>query len=321
MIIAGLKQCVSMEPRLNKKPRLTGDITPTELDGPLVSIVTPSYNQGPFIEGTLLSVKNQDYPRIEHLVIDGGSSDNTIEILEKYEKEYNLKWISQPDKGQSDAVNKGFERASGQIIGWLNSDDAYFDRHVISYVVNEFQKLPEVDVIYGNDVRIDDKNMTISISQTVPWFDYNRLLRGNFISQPSTFFRRRVILRHKLDVDLHFAMDYEYWLRLARDGFKFKHANRILAAFRIHKAAKSSYMKKDLKTITERKAIKQLYGYDPSISHGPHGLLDRILTICLRLYGAKTMLLLCANPQKFDLAFPTKSNSLFKGVIGYLTLK
>ena len=114
-------------------------------------------------------------------------------------------------------------------------------------------------------------------------------------------------------------MDYEYWLRLARDGFKFKHTNRILAAFRIHEAAKSSYMKTDPKTKAERRRIKQLHGYDPDISFDPHNFLDRVLTVCLRLYGAKTMLLLCANPQKFDLAFPAKSNSLFKGLIGYLT--
>jgi glycosyltransferase involved in cell wall biosynthesis len=284
-----------------------------------VSIVTPSFNQGPFIEATLLSVKNQDYPNIEHLVRDGGSSDSTIDMLEKYEKEYNLKWTSEPDKGQSDAINKGFAAATGDIVGWLNSDDVYFDRHVISYVVNEFQKFPEVGVIYGNDARIDDKNMPVSISQTVPWFDYNRLLRGNFVSQPSTFFRRRVILKHRLDVDLHFAMDYEYWLRLAGDGFKFKHANRILAAFRIHQAAKTSYMKTDPKTMAERKAIRQLYGYHPTISHRLHGLLDRILAVCLRLYGAKTMFLLCTNPQRLDLAFPAKSNSLFKGMICYLT--
>ncbi|MFX0201391.1 MAG: glycosyltransferase family 2 protein [Candidatus Hodarchaeota archaeon] len=290
-------------------------------DVPLVSIVTPSYNQGLFIEATLLSIKNQDYPKLEHVVIDGGSSDNTIEILKNYEREYNLKWISERDKGQSDAINKGFEAANGDIIGWLNSDDVYFDKRVISYVVNEFQRLSEIDVIYGDGIRIDDENMTISVHHIIPWFNYNRLLRQNFIFQPSSFFRRRVIQKHKLDVNLDFNMDYEYWLRLAGDGFRFKHANRILAAFRIHRAAKSRARKRDPKAKVEVEKIRQLYGYNFNISYYPHRLLDRILAVYLKIYGAKTMMLLCANPQKFDLAFLAKFNSPLSGVISHLTLQ
>jgi glycosyltransferase involved in cell wall biosynthesis len=147
MITALLKCGVSMEGKLDKTPQLTGDIIElSRINKPLVSIVTPSYNQGRFIEATLLSVRNQDYPNIEHLVIDGGSSDNTVEILEKYEKVYNLKWISEPDKGQSDAVNKGFERARGLIIGWLNSDDIYIDQQVISYIVSKSKEFSDADV-------------------------------------------------------------------------------------------------------------------------------------------------------------------------------
>ena len=106
-------------------------------DLPLVSIVTPSYNQGKFIEDTILSVKNQSYPNIEHIVVDAGSTDGTLKILRKYEKEYNLKWVSEPDEGQSDAVNKGFEMAKGEIVDWINSDDVYFDTMTISYVVGK----------------------------------------------------------------------------------------------------------------------------------------------------------------------------------------
>ncbi|MEM2568057.1 MAG: glycosyltransferase, partial [Candidatus Bathyarchaeia archaeon] len=97
----------------------------------LVSIITPSLNQGRFIRETLLSVKSQDYPCIEHIVIDGGSTDDTLMILKRYEGTYNLRWISEPDEGHSDAVNKGFRMAQGEIVGWLNSDDVYFDRSTV----------------------------------------------------------------------------------------------------------------------------------------------------------------------------------------------
>ncbi|MCK4733699.1 MAG: glycosyltransferase, partial [Methanophagales archaeon] len=118
-------------------------------DKTLVSIITPSYNQGRFIEDALLSVKNQDYPNIEHIIVDGGSIDNTLEILRKYENEYNLRWISEPDEGQSGAVNNGFRMAKGEIIGWVNSDDGYFDVSAISSVVKYFDKYKGADVIYG----------------------------------------------------------------------------------------------------------------------------------------------------------------------------
>jgi glycosyltransferase involved in cell wall biosynthesis len=121
-------------------------------EGPLVSIVTPSYNQGQFIEETTLSVKNQDYPNIEHIVVYGGSTDEILEILKRYEGTYNLRWISEPDEGHADAVNKGFAMAKGEIISWLNSDDVYFDKGTISSVMEAFQRHSEADIVYGNCV-------------------------------------------------------------------------------------------------------------------------------------------------------------------------
>lgn len=280
---------------------------------PLVSIVTPSYNQGPFIEATILSVKNQDYPNIEHIVVDGGSTDDTLRILTKYEKQYNLKWISERDKGQSDALNKGFARARGEVIGWLNSDDVYFDKQVITYVVNAFRKLPDIGVLYGDGVIMDENNLILMIIHTIPYFSYNHLLRSNLIFQPSSFFRREVIGKHKLDINMDLAMDYEYYLRISRNGVKFKHLNRLLSAFRSYRAAKSISRSQEM--LAEGKKIRKLYGYDSDVSHHLFKLLDEIsLAFLIKVYGAKTMIGLYTNPKKDDLAFPAKFDSLSKAI-------
>ena len=199
---------------------------------PKISIVTPSYNQGQFIEETLLSVKNQDYPDIEHIIIDGGSTDNTIEILRKYEAIYNMRWVSEPDEGQADAVNKGFEMAEGDIIGWLNSDDLYFSRNAVSTIVAQFQKNPDVDIIYGNSVKINSDNKIMRV-KIIPEFKYTRLLRHCFICQPSVFFRASVVRSDKLDKFLKYSMDYEYWLRLGKK-YKWMKINDIVSVDRNH---------------------------------------------------------------------------------------
>jgi len=199
---------------------------------PLVSIVTPSYNQGQFIEQTILSVKNQNCPNIEHIIVDGGSTDNTLEILKKYEGTYNMCWISESDEGQADAVNKGFEMANGEIIGWLNSDDVYVDRHAITSMVNVLQNSEDVDVVYGDLIFINADSVILKI-QRYPPFNYRCMLRKNYIGQPTAFFRKRIVEKHKLDISLQFAMDYEFWLRLG-EKYKFLHIDRIVAGERNH---------------------------------------------------------------------------------------
>jgi glycosyltransferase involved in cell wall biosynthesis len=169
-----------------------------EGDKPLVSVITPSFNQGEFIEDTLRSVMKQDYPNIEHLVLDGGSSDNTITMLKEYETKYCLRWLSEADEGQSDAINKGFRMAKGEIVYWLNSDDVIFDTRVVSYIVEQFQRHEHADVIYGDGVFIDRDSQVRRVVR-VPGWDYARLRRSCFIVQPAVFFRSPVVKRNALN--------------------------------------------------------------------------------------------------------------------------
>lgn len=224
---------------------------------PKVSIITPSYNQGNFIEDTILSIKNQDYPNIEHIIIDGGSTDKTLDIIKKYEGTYNIRWISEKDEGQSDAINKGFNIARGEIIGWLNSDDIYVFKDAIKSVVNVFQLHPEVDLIYGDVITINKENI---IKRVSPLFDFNYkiLLRYDFIAQPSLFFRSEVIKKNKLKKELNYAMDYEFWLRLARK-YKFLYINKIIAADRNHAQRKN--LPSHYGVLEEKRSVLKNYSY------------------------------------------------------------
>ena len=236
-------------PWTEETPRLP-ETMPDGRPWPMVSIVTPSYNQGRFIEETIRSVLLQGYPDIEHIVVDGGSTDNTLEILKKHERVYNLRWLSEPDKGQSDAVNKGFRMAKGDIIGWLNSDDVYFSRDVVSYAVSRFQELKDAGVIYGNSVYIGEDNLILRACWAFPWFSYRLLRLGDFIVQPATFFRRVVAQEQELDISIDLPMDYEYWLRLAKNGVEFRHVSKILAGYRRHSATKTMSRLEKMKTET-----------------------------------------------------------------------
>jgi glycosyltransferase involved in cell wall biosynthesis len=206
------------------------------MDYPSVSVVTPSYNQAEFIRDTLDSIKRQTHPNVEHIVMDGCSTDGTLEILRDYEDTYDLTWDSEPDEGQSDAINKGFERASGDIIAWLNSDDPYFDVEALSRVAEYFER-HDADVIYGDLVYVDEAS-TVTAVDVRPDFDADKLPYRILIGQPATFFRREVVEAEKLDTDLKYSMDYEYWLRLAQQ-FEFRHVRDVLAGFRTYEAQKS----------------------------------------------------------------------------------
>ncbi|MBI5680703.1 MAG: glycosyltransferase [Methanobacterium sp.] len=279
---------------------------------PLVTIITPSYNQGHFIEDTIKSIINQDYTNIEHIVMDGVSTDNTLDILKKYEKQYNLKWVSEPDDGQTDALNKGFEMAQGEIVCWLNSDDVYFDKTVISKVVGNFEKYGDVGIIYGDGVFIDENGQILSVYHAVPWFSFNRLRRYQFFFQPSSFFRKKVVKSHKLDVTINLPMDHEYYLRLVKAGFKFKHVNEILSGYRVHMNTKTKSLPEDVDS--ELRDVQKKYGQQFNSYYYFSRYFDKIISAILMIYGMITIIKIHKNFKNQKFAFPAKLNSLSKAV-------
>ena len=205
---------------------------------PLVSIVTPSYNQGNFIEQTLLSVKGQDYQNIEHIIVDGGSNDQTLDILTGYKDQYALRWISEKDRGQSDALNKGFRLAQGSIIGWLNSDDTYL-QGAVSSAVEFISANNEINWVHGKGYWIDEQGTVVGEYPVKAYNLEDLLIFGMHMVQPSIFFKRSVLdLTGGLDVSIHSTMDFDFMLRVSR-YFRGTFIPKFIATRRIHKDAKS----------------------------------------------------------------------------------
>lgn len=204
---------------------------------PLVSIVTPSFNQARYLEATIQSVLSQDYPRIQYIIVDGGSNDGTVDIIKKYESKLSW-WVSEEDQGQTDAINKGFAQARGEILAWINSDDTY-EPGAVSAAVRYLREHPEVGMVYGDCNFINEDGRVIGkfgSAQT----SYRLLRRGYaHIPQQTMFFRADLWRKvGPLDPTFYFAMDYDLWTRIAARS-EIKYVPQIGANFRLHTSGKT----------------------------------------------------------------------------------
>ncbi len=216
-------------------PAAAGSAVNDVSDGPLVTVVTPSLNQGRFIRETIESVLTQSYPRVEYLVVDGGSTDETVSILRSYGDR--LAWTSGRDGGQASAINAGWRRARGTILAYLNSDDTYRPG-AIEAAVAALLAHPDAGAVYGEGYHVDEAGRVIERYPTES-FDMSRLAQTCFICQPAVFLRREVVERlGYLDESRRYCMDYDLWIRLARVS-RFVHVPRYLANTRVHAEAKT----------------------------------------------------------------------------------
>lgn len=203
---------------------------------PLVSIVTPSYNQARYLEQTIRSVLEQDYLRIEYLVIDGASTDGSVDIIQKYADRLAY-WVSEKDSGQADAINKGLARAKGEIVAWLNSDDFYLPGAVTA-AVKAFEAHPQAGLIYGDTVAVDETGEVIHFPRYAQW-TLEDLLTFHILGQPAVFMRREVLLEAGfLDPSFHFLLDHHLWIRMASLA-PMVYVPQRWAAGRFHESAKN----------------------------------------------------------------------------------
>ncbi len=255
-------------------------------DYPKISIITPSFNQSAFIEETILSVLSQDYPHLEYIVVDGGSSDATLDILRTYQDQ--LIWISESDQGQANAINKGFKMASGDVLAYLNSDDLYLPG-TLNKVGAFFADNPNADWLSGYCQNVDGNGHPIRpfISKYKNFWlrtrSYQVLKVLNYISQPATFWRGTLIQKlGYLDEDLQYTMDYEYWLRIGKTH-KLSVLEEELAVFRLHSSSKSG-INSDQQFDEELEVAKNYSKGLPIILHYLHIKLRALLVFIYRYF-------------------------------------
>jgi glycosyltransferase involved in cell wall biosynthesis len=250
------------------------------MNEPLVSVVTPTFNAARFLEETIESVLAQTYPRLEHIVVDGDSTDGTLDIVKRYP---HLRWLSEPDAGQSDALNKGFTLATGEIVAWLNADDFYLP-HAAETAVAALSGDEDAAGVYSNLLVVDESGRELIRKPSEP-FDLEHALRfGDVVPQPTAFFRKRVFDEvGGLAVRYHYAMDFDLWIRMAKRA-PLAYVDDYWAAFRLHRDSKTGSALK--KMWSEERAVARAHGgplFSPMLRrhlrdcYGPRVLARRLV--------------------------------------------
>jgi glycosyltransferase involved in cell wall biosynthesis len=239
---------------------------------PRISIITPSFNQGRFLERTIRSVLNQGWQNLEHIVIDGASTDGSPEVIRRYDRHLAY-WVSEPDRGQTDAVIKGLERATGKYVTWVCSDDVLFPGS-LEKMVAALEAHPEAGIVYGGVAFIDEEDRVLKV-QSYPDMSLGKLLyeKHSTVAQPSSLIRRRTFdAAGGLDRSLSYCMDYDLWIRLLRQAGCVNLGETVLSGYRLHTRSKTvgSYRKMALEKIAVNrrytgdrfnKVIRAHYGY------------------------------------------------------------
>ncbi len=272
---------------------------------PLISIVTPSYNQVDFIEETIQSVITQDYARREYLIFDGGSTDGSVDIIKRYADQLDY-WVSGPDRGQSHAINKGLAMARGDVLTWLNSDDVYLPG-ALSAVAECFDRHPEVDLVYGDFIYTDVHGAVLRRRKVFPKIEYDHLVFHDYLGQPAVFFRRSLFEKSgDVDESLYYSMDWELFLRMWKVATPM-HLPRELATFRLNHLAKTN-CEDDAKWQRERQIIQQRYMRTPFRNPRVNRMWQRYKF--LRSLGRRTWSVVRDNPIDYTrtmwLMFPGK---------------
>ncbi len=223
--------------------------------------MTPSYNQGPFLEATIQSVLDQGYPNLEYMIVDGGSTDDSVNIIKRYQRHLTW-WVSEKDRGQTHAINKGFRRSTGDLVNWLNSDDL-LAAGALNSLADSYKQNPGADLFFGDYLAVDQEGRTLYHRKSAPYNPRTLFWGRQLSSQPAVFFKRNLLARFGyLDESHHFCMDTEFWIRMARNGASFIQIPEALGITRVHGDAKTTRLQRLLhqehkKVVRDHRALKR----------------------------------------------------------------